>query len=774
MQDQLTRRCVIRETDSGGSIAIALLILGVSFPVNQVTAQLPMARLNSVFPPGLQAGEKTIVEILGTDLDEADRMHFSDPRITATRFQEPESAEKEGEEKPKAKTIRFEVTAAKDVPAGLYEARASGVYGVTNARAFMIGGFPESVEQSPNHSADNAQDIEIGTVMYGHADKEAIDHYRLRARQGQRILIQFWAEHIDSQLDATLVLRDSDGKELARNRDTHGSDPFIDYTAPTDQEIILQVFDFLYRGGADYFYRLQAATGPYLDFARPLALSPGKAETVTLFGRNLPDGRQADLKASDGTTLETIDVKFEASPLSETTLPVPWNERAGPASSWIDAALYRLPAGSSVSNPVFISLFTDPIVMEAEPNNTVGQAQAVMPPLIIEGAFETHTDEDRYRFEAKPDQAYRIEVLSHRLGFLTDPYLKLSLHPESEAPKDMKLPTIPDDLSQNIGGRKFNLTSRDTSFRFQATHIGPYVLTVRDNLVGANSKTARRYLLMIRPEQPDYDLLVVSEPLKEKDKQETLWPVFVRRGGSLALKVLVLRRDGFSEPIELSVTGLPEDVKANASIIPATQSTGWVILEAQEDAAGWVGEIALMGRAKSKNGELRRQARSMELVRNVSDYNQAEVVSRLTRNMMLAVSGKEHAPFRTDCGKPEQRSWEGTVGEKVEIPIQITRWLKSKGDLTLTAVGLPGLKKAPTVKVSADATEAKLVLDLKNEEKNRIPPGDHWFHLMGEGKFEYIRGSHAGKDDKAKPSDVNWQQYSHPLHIKVLPQKESK
>src|SRR5437867_10793538 len=51
-----------------------LLGLAVLFPL-MLWAELPLARLHSVFPPGGQAGTQIEVGLEGTDLDEVTRLH---------------------------------------------------------------------------------------------------------------------------------------------------------------------------------------------------------------------------------------------------------------------------------------------------------------------------------------------------------------------------------------------------------------------------------------------------------------------------------------------------------------------------------------------------------------------------------------------------------------------------------------------------------------------------------------------------------------------------
>src|SRR3954470_7077082 len=87
-------------------------------------AQLPVARLTSIFPPGTQAGAFTLVTVAGSDLDEPRALRFSHPGISAT-----------------LKDGKFTVAAATNVPVGIYDVRVIGKYGASNPRAFSVGDF---------------------------------------------------------------------------------------------------------------------------------------------------------------------------------------------------------------------------------------------------------------------------------------------------------------------------------------------------------------------------------------------------------------------------------------------------------------------------------------------------------------------------------------------------------------------------------------------------------------------------------------------------------
>ena len=67
------------------SLASWVLRISVGWvAVATAVAQLPVARLLTVFPPGGAAGSSVEVTITGSDLDEAAGLVFSDPRVTGT------------------------------------------------------------------------------------------------------------------------------------------------------------------------------------------------------------------------------------------------------------------------------------------------------------------------------------------------------------------------------------------------------------------------------------------------------------------------------------------------------------------------------------------------------------------------------------------------------------------------------------------------------------------------------------------------------------------
>ena len=55
--------------------------------------------------------------------------------------------------------------------------------------------------------------------------------------------------------------------------------------APVDGEYVVAIWDFVYAGGPEYFYRLAIHAGPYIDFILPPAGLAGTTGKYTVFGR---------------------------------------------------------------------------------------------------------------------------------------------------------------------------------------------------------------------------------------------------------------------------------------------------------------------------------------------------------------------------------------------------------------------------------------------------------------------------------------------------------
>ena len=159
---------------------------------------------------------------------------------------------------------------------------------MSSPRAFFVGNRAELLEAEPNDTVRHRPAGSLDVVVNGRIEKPGdVDCYKFQAKAGQRVVLECWAERIDSRLRAVLEVHDADGKRLAVNRGYAGIDPLVDFLVPADGTYFVKVFDLSYLGGTAHFYRLDIDTKPRVEFALPCVVTRGKSTKVKLFGRNL-------------------------------------------------------------------------------------------------------------------------------------------------------------------------------------------------------------------------------------------------------------------------------------------------------------------------------------------------------------------------------------------------------------------------------------------------------------------------------------------------------
>lgn len=717
----------------------AWAVLAVCGLVSPAGAQLPVTQVTAIFPPGGKAGTTIDVKILaGSDLDGVDRLVFSHAGITARQQTAPSPL---FDDRRVRVDNTFEVTIAPEVPPGYYDVRAVGLYGASNPRAFIVGAAAEAVETPGNNVAEKACPLAVPSVMNATATAAADDWFQFEAREGQRIVLDLWAERIDSRLDGVMALYDGEGRELARSRGRHRRDPLIDFVAPADGRYLLQVFDATYAGGNEYAYRLEATTGPWLALAFPPAIEPGKKARVTLFGRNLPGGRGGGPGPSGAEELEQLEVEIEA-PSAESATTMPPDGLRRPSHAVVEGFYYRLGNGQDLSNALFISLARAPVVVEQEPNDDQSQAQPVAADCEVVGQFWPRGDVDRFSFEARKGETLWIEVLSDRLGSGADPHVLLErISADSEGRVQASEIRELDDLSENVGGASFDTSTLDAAWRFAVPDDGTYRVTVRDLYYESRGSATFVYRLAIRRAQPDFQLVALSAFPSTAATDSKPFSTLVRRAGAGTVDVLALRRDGFDGEIRVRAEGLPSGLHCDEIVLGPGQSAGLLTLVAAPDAAGWVGPLRIVGRAVLGGEEAARVARAGAVVFGgaVQGNQRRSAAARLTDELVVAVSEKENDGCLIEPG--EARIWETSRAGKLEIPIKLTRSEGFKGALTLSAVGLPGTIKAQPVTIKEGGNEGKLVLEVQPS----AAVGRYSLALRGQASISYSRNPEAAE-----------------------------
>ena len=700
---------------------VLLLLLALTAPG---WAQLPVTRLWTLFPPGGRAGSSPTVTFTGTDVEEASRIYFSHSNITAR----PSLVEATGY--PEAN--KMVVTIASSVPPGIYEARVVGRFGISNARAFAVSDRPEMLEPSTNNTAAAAAEMALNSVVNGTVDANASDFYQFQLAAGQHVIIEAQAKSIDSRLEPVLTLSDAAGRELERNR----KGGLLDFTAATPGSYIVQVHDAIYRGGSEFFYRLAVGTGPHLDFIFPPSGLPGTKARYTLYGRNLPGGIPAKV-AMEGKPLEQLAVEIELPSDSISRQRLAISSLLRPADSFLDGLEYQLSSTNGVSNPVLISFATAPVIVEQDPNDKPETAQKITVPCEYVGQFYPDRDQDWVTFEAKKGEVYWLEVFSQRLGYPTDPFLLV----QRVVPKEKGAEEVSDlqeayDSEANIGEAVFNTATKDPSWRFEVKDDGTYRVLVRDLFGQTSSSPGHLYRLSLRREAPDFRLVAIAPappPVKKDSKELTVWTPFLRRGETLPVKVLAFRRDNYGGDIVLTVEGLPPGVGCSEARIEAGKTSALLMLTAAEDAPAWVGPLRIQGTARVGEAEIKREARGGSMLWNVADPATEAVEARMTRDLVLAVSGDETAPLSFDPDPAQVH--EMSVAGKLQIPLKITRRGDFAAALKLKAIGIPAVDALKELDTDGKTNRVVLEIDLA---QTKIPVGSHTLYLQTQtaGKYQ--------------------------------------
>lgn len=717
------------------ALAAVILLAGTTW-----AQTLPVARLFSVFPPGAKQGTTIDVTIAGADLEGVSKLLFSDPGITAVQKTVPPGL---GETGPQGVPGQFTLTIAADAKPGTTEVRAIGKYGVSNPRSFVVGTRPEINEVEPNNTPDKAQEIPLSATVNGMSNASPDeDFYKFTAKQGQRVIVDCQAYRIDSRMDATLILYDAAGKELSRNRDTNRRDPLLDFVVPADGTYVIEVNDFLYAGSNEHVYRLSIGVDPYIDYVFPPAGLAGSTASYTLYGRNLPGGQPTKIVSADGKALESLAVEI-ALPADQSVQNLDAPASVEPDESGIDGLSYQLNTPQGASNRVLLGFATAPVVPEQEPNNEPAQAQAVTAPCEVVGQFYPQNDRDWITFQAKAGEALWIEVFSQRLGLPTDPFVLVQQVTKNEKGEEqVKDIQGVDDYMDNPGGRfiVYEMKTDDPAFRFVAPADGTYRVLIKNLSSYTHSDPRFVYRLAIHPAKPDFRVVAKPRllPFSPDPNQNppTVWSPLLRKGGTELIDVVVFRHNEFDGEVQVSIEGLPAGVTSSPITIGAGQTTGVLVVAAAENAAEATALVTVVGKAKIGDAEVAHAARTATMVWG-GPIAQVTSRTRLTRNLALAVSAAETAPFFVDSGA--NLVLEMCRSGKVQVPVKLVRRGEFKGNVTLAPSSLPPNVKQVTATVDAKDAEGKLDIALPAN----VPVGTYSFALLGTTQVSYARNPEA-------------------------------
>lgn len=688
-----------------------------------IRADLPSPRFDRLTPLGAAAGATVEVEIAGADIEDVQTLLF----------------DRSGFKSEHLKERRFRITIAADVPAGTYDVRLLGRFGVSNPRLFAVAhGLTETAEKEPNNESGAAQVIAVNSAVNGTSDGNGEDLFRFSAKKGQRLVIECQAGKLDSQMDATLLLSEANGKLLASNSDYHGRDPLIDFIAPHDGDYLIHVHDLSYRGGQPY--RLIVSDRPQIENVFPRAVQAGRPATLTVYGRNLGGSAKSSTWHVQDLPLEEYQesvtappdllalgsYRFVEHPTCHSVLPT------AATCTLTGFQFHSRPSGIAANGVPLLAVDT-PVSVEVEPNDDAGKPQKIQLPAVVSGRFDRPRDADWYEFEAAENGPYAFEVYCERIAGRADPYLVV------QDDKGNRLVEL-DDFGHRINA--FDGHLRDPSGSVNLTGKRRYRVLVQDRYRRGGARY--QYVLVIRRARPDFYAAAIHSQNPGPSGTN------IRRGGATYLDVILHYKEGFNGPVTIRAEGLPPGLHAAPTTI--RDSRGAFVFWADANAPDWVGPVKLLATGKVGNTVLSREVRPYTRVWAEGNLNS----SRPTRELMLAV--RDSAPFALHF-TPDRV--EAKAGSKVEVKLLVDRrWPDFKNPLTVAPLSFPGPIRMSNTEVSAEKKEITIALQVQPG----TPAGEYTLCVTGQAQVPY------SKDAQAKQkANVLVTQPSQPLTLVVKP-----
>jgi hypothetical protein len=717
---------------------------------------LPAPRVFVVSPCGAKLGSTVEVTLTGLDLEEPEKLIFSHSGIKAEPIVPPEP--KPDPKKPNQKPVRppvtkFKVTVAEDVPVGIYDVRVVNKWGVSNPRAFAVGDLAEVAEKEPNDDVEKAQRVKINSTINGAIQSPTdVDYYRFEGKKGQRVVISCLASSIDSRLDADLRLFDSEGKQLASNRQYNGTDALLDATLPEDGEYHVRLCQFAYTlGSPEFFYRLSITTAPWIDAVHPPMIEPGKSAKVTVYGRNLPGGKLDKSALVDGKVLEKVTVKIKAPEEKEALHRLNYRGMKNINALGVAGFEYRIKNDTGTSNPFLMTFAKGPVVLDNEANDTADTAQEITLPCEIAGRVEKRRDRDWYRFDLKKGQTYSIEVFSDRLGAPTDMYFLL------------RNPAAKQDIAEvdqhtevlTFSFKFYAMTEDPGVYTFTAPADGTYQLLVASRT--ADTLAGPRHFYQVRITKPQPDFYVAAMPADSYRPDACV----VRQGGNAYYNVYVWRHDGFTGDVTLKAEDLPKGVTCPAQTIGSGVRVIQVVVSAAADAKDWTGEIKFKATATIQGKTVEREVRSATITWPIQPQQNIRPPTRFDESLMLAVRDKAPFNLQADLAKTTV-----VQGGKVTVPLKLARlWpdFKNPVQVLIDPREIPqNLLTVGAVNIPANGNAGSTVLNINPNAQ----PGTYSIVFRGAAAVPFNKDPLA----KARPN-INVVQPCTPVTVTILPKQ---
>jgi len=449
-------------------------------------------------------------------------------------------------------TVTLQVAIANNAPAGDREIRLASPNALSNPMKFCVDTLPEISRPAAHAGNPDLEPLLVklgktatpaGTPKYettvplpvtlnGQIMPGGVDRYRFTAKAGQqlviitsaRALIPYLADAVPGWFEATLTVFDPDGKELAnQERFQFKPDPVLHFEAPRDGDYVVEIHDSIFRGREDFVYRLTIGELPFVTGIFPTGGKAGEKTKVTLAGWNLPDKVfvRDNSPSAPGIT-----------PFSDTFNTMPFD---------VDDLPECFATGSA---------------------NSVETAQVIAVPAIVNGRIAWPGESDVFKFEGRAGQQIVAEIMARRLDSPLDSFLRLV----DAAGKQL---AANDDFEDKGSGLETH--HADSYLMATLPADGIYYLHLND--IQGKGGLDFAYRLRVSEPRPDFALRLVPSSLA------------IRAGMSVPVTAYALRRDGFTNAIDLRLDDVA-GLALSGARIPENQDKVQFTVKASPQIAG--------------------------------------------------------------------------------------------------------------------------------------------------------------------------------------------
>ncbi len=666
-----------------------------------VSAQLPSLELHALSQPIAQIGSTIELTLVGSRIDELQSLHFSSLHVTAEPLSKATTALGENS----GANSKFKTYIAEGIKPGHCEVRAQGRFGLSNPRRLWLTRKPVIVSNAEHSHAAAAVELTPGKIFVARCQPRQRNFYHLQVEAGQSLKLAVYAQQLESRATPIVVLYGPDRRELARSRAVGQWPAEISYQSPLAGDFEIVVHDAIFQGGHEYAYAIETSVSQIDEPAAVLELDQLLRP-------------QCPASAVDSVAKVTVAKQTVA------------KERAT--------------VGAEIEKPL---------------NNEALPEQL---PLSVAGVFAVDRTPCVFDFAATKDQQLVIEVHSHSVGQLTDPRFVLyrllpTIAQEHTAVNGAAAeavtgqagkPEVREETSEGttkaaetqqqlleqddppaVGNAGVRIVSRDPRAMWTVPESGRYRIELQDNESGSRQPDQMRYTLDVRVARPDFQLL--AYPLFPNNQPALSRPSGINlvRGGTAAVRVLAVRCDGYNEPIEANVSGLPHAATALPITFHPTQNEATIMLTCSDQAEAWSGPIQIIGRAFGTNSPSVLAEAATISWPAIPTYNALQW--RRSDDLMLCIQPLDTAPLSIALGG--EAILQAKQGEKLSIPLQITRRAGGDSACVLRPQALPAKVTSPELNIAADQSAGNCELTIAAD----APLGEFSIWMQAETKVKW-------------------------------------